>query len=188
MKRLLIIVALLMCRAYGAITFVRCAQNSATSGSSIVITISPANGDTLIVGGNVANSTNHVASVSDNGTTSYSSPTLASANNPETGAVSALSVSGSPTSITVTFATSFTTTTTAIACEWSGVAAIGVKSASSAASSTTNPNLAITTQDNNNVVVCYHGIANNSRTWSSNQGTLRSNATAGGAIADATSA
>ena len=177
MKKLLLVLALFTHQAWGAIAFVSCATNSAASGTTIVITASPANGSTVIVGYGDGPGTTIISTVTDNGSSTYSVPAGAasSANAPRSSGATALSVSGSPTSITVT-ASGTITNSRATACWWTGVSSIGNVGSSTAVTTSTNSNIALTMQDANNFNVCMMTIPAGA-TWTNNQGTMRSPAT-----------
>lgn len=193
--KLSLLITILCAQSFGAIAFSSCATALWASGTTVAVTISPAAGNTIIVGWSdrSASGFTTISSVSD-GSNAYTVPAGAasSANAPRTSMAHVLSSTGSPTTVTVTLSGTPALAGRAIVCLYTGIISIGNLAASGSASSGTNPNISVTMQDTNNFNVCMMGNSSGSSVaWTNNQGTMRSptstNSQTIGAMADNTS-
>lgn len=164
-------------------TFVNGAVSASSTSQSTTktVTYSPTTGNTLLVF--AAGVGTNISSVTDNATggsnvyTKLAGPSTNTVEGSMWGTAPG-GVKAGVTTITVTFASS--TRSNAGVVEYSGAKSFGNVNNSSTGSST-NPNAAVTTQDNNNIIVGGFSREGTS-TWSahSGQGTLRKNQAGGG--------
>ena len=139
--------------ASASITFVQTASNSATSGTTVAVTITTTGGNQLVLCS--FSVTVHISSISSANSWAQQSGVQQGSGTTECWTPTVLS-STAETSITVTYNSTIVDSAVIVG-EYSGALSYGLTNTASNASTTTQT-ISITTQDNNNFVVAGLGI------------------------------
>ena len=179
MKRLVLILGLLLYAqsAWATIAFVRDGKNSATSGTTIVVTVTLTAGDWAVVCA-ANDSSLTVSSVTDNASPANSYTKANSVGNGTTHSeVWTASVANAATSVTVTFSGTITRAAVIVG-DYSGVSSVGATATNTGSS--TSPTVSVTPAVSTNWAVAGIAYARGSNvTYSQNTGHLRDNQSSG---------
>ena len=163
-----------------AIAFVTAANNNGAAVDNLSATISPANGNTLVVVVALNGTAQTVSTVQDNNNSTTFASANAVNNTNRVEVWSARNVTGSPTSVKVTLSASNLDWAMSVG-EYSGVAVVGQNGTNSGNSA--DPTISLTTVDANNWVVA--GFCTTTPAATSKTGNLRDATASPAVVADA---
>lgn len=170
----LFIVVLYPTLLFAAVAFVREGHNDSSAATTLTITVTVDAGNDVVIFFTGSGATTTITSVLDNNSVAYTSLDVAG-DNITTHKLWAYGLVNAPaaTSIIVTY--SQAAVSNGMALVYSGVSSFG-NEAENTNTSSTNPTVSVTTQDNNNFVACGMPDAAGGGTHTAQNGTIRLNA------------